>query len=59
MYRLQGVGIVVPIAWLIDRPIAKLALFEKVLQKHKWLAGDNVTFVDFCFYEYFDVVSKH
>jgi len=36
---------------------AKLALFEKVFAKRPWLAGDNITWLDFVLYESLDVNS--
>ena len=32
----------------------KLALFEKYLEKNKWIAGDRLTYVDFVLAEYLD-----
>jgi len=33
---------------------AKLTLYEAVLEKNKWFLGDNLSYVDFVAYEFFD-----
>jgi glutathione S-transferase len=42
---------------VLQKVAHKFAVFEEILSNNKWLAGADITYVDFLLWEYLDEIS--
>jgi glutathione S-transferase len=42
---------------VLEKVTHKFGVFEEILSKNKWLAGEDITYVDFMLWEYLDEIS--